>query len=180
AGLQLVGLSLRGRSDAEQYIASFAGDDRQIVDYLAAEVLDRQTEQTRRFLLRTSVLERLCGPLCDAVLDTQDSADVLLALERANLFLVALDARRTWYRYHHLFADLLRHELLLAEPGRVQELHRRACRWHVSNGLIAEAIRHATAAGDYAEAAELIAANWLTYVNAGQLDTVEAWTATLP
>jgi LuxR family maltose regulon positive regulatory protein len=180
AGLQLVGLSLRGRADPDEYIATFAGDDRQIVDYLATEVLDRQSPERRRFLLRTSILERVCGPLCDAVLDVQDSASTLVALERANLFLIALDGRRTWYRYHHLFADLLRHELLLTEPDRVQELHRRAREWHAEHGLIAEAIRHATAAGDYAEAAELIAANWLTYVNAGQLDTVEAWTAALP
>jgi LuxR family transcriptional regulator, maltose regulon positive regulatory protein len=180
AGLQLVGLSLWGRADPDEYIATFAGDDRQIVDYLAAEVLDRQPPERRSFLLRTSILERLCGPLCDAVLGAQDSAGTLVALERANLFLIALDGRRVWYRYHRLFADLLRHELLLTEPERVHELHRRARRWHEERGLIAEAIRHATAADDYAEAAELIAGHWLTYVNAGQLDTVEAWTAALP
>jgi LuxR family transcriptional regulator, maltose regulon positive regulatory protein len=190
AGLQLVGLSLRGRADRHAYIESFAGDDRQIVDYLAPEVLDRQSEATRRFLLRTSILERLCAGLCDAVVGVGvgvgigvgvgDSAGLLDALERANLFVVPLDARRIWYRYHHLFRDLLAHELQRSEPGAVTELHARACAWHVEKGLIPEAIRHATAAGEYAQAAELIAANWLTYVNQGELETVEAWTAALP
>jgi LuxR family maltose regulon positive regulatory protein len=180
AGLQLVGLSLRGRADRQQYINSFAGDDRQIVDYLAAEVLDRQAPQTRRFLLRTAILERLTSPLCDALLETGDSARTLLALERGNLFLLPLDDRRLWYRYHHLFRDLLQHELHLAEPELLRDLHQRACDWHAARGLIPEAIHHATAAGNFAQAAELIAANWLTYVNRGELETVEAWTAALP
>jgi ATP/maltotriose-dependent transcriptional regulator MalT len=180
AGLQLVGLSLRDRDDAEQYIASFAGDDRQIVDYLVAEVIDRQPPDTRRFLLRSSILERLCAAACDAVLERDDSRQALVALEHANLFVIPLDVQRIWYRYHHLFRDLLQHELHIAEPGAVRGLHERACRWHLEEGLIAEAIRHATAAGDYAQAAELIAANWLTYVNRGQLETVEAWTSALP
>jgi LuxR family maltose regulon positive regulatory protein len=180
AGLQLVGLSLAGRGDRADYIASFAGDDRQIVDYLAAEVLDRQTPETRRFLLRSAILERLCGPLCDEVAEAEDSARLLIALERANLFLVPLDGQRVWYRYHHLFRDLLLHELRLGEPGIVEELHRRACGWYAGAGFIPEAIAHATAAGHFAQAAELIAANWLTYVNRGQLETVEAWTRALP
>jgi LuxR family maltose regulon positive regulatory protein len=180
AGLQLVGLSLRGRTDRHAYIASFAGDDRQIVDYLAPEVLDRQSALMRRFLLRTSILERLSAGLCDAVVGTDDSAGVLVALERANLFLIPLDSRRIWYRYHHLFRDLLARELHRTDLEAVTKLHTRACEWHVEEGLIPEAIRHATAAGDYAQAAELIAANWLTYVNQGQLETVEAWTAALP
>jgi LuxR family maltose regulon positive regulatory protein len=180
AGLQLVGLSLRDREDADEYITSFTGDDRQIVDYLAAEVIDRQPGETREFLLRSSILERLCGPLCDAVLERQDSSRVLVALEHANLFLIPLDVQRVWYRYHHLFRDLLQHELAIAEPHALRELHQRACRWHVEEGLIAEAIGHATAAGEYPQAAELIASNWLTYVNRGQLETVEAWTGALP
>jgi LuxR family maltose regulon positive regulatory protein len=180
AGLQLVGLSLAGRPDRHQYIASFAGDDRQIVDYLAAEVLDHQAPERREFLLRTSILERLCGPLCDTVVGATDSARLLVELERANLFLMPLDARRAWYRYHHLFRELLEHELRLAHPELVRSLHARAGQWHAAEGLIPEAIRHATAAGHHAEAAELIAANWLTYVNRGELETVEAWAATLP
>jgi LuxR family maltose regulon positive regulatory protein len=180
AGLQLVGLSLGGRAERAQYIASFAGDDRQIVDYLAVEVLDRQSPERREFLLASSVLERICASLCDAVLGIRNSARVLADLERANLFLVPLDASRTWYRYHHLFRDLLQHELRLSHPELIGALHERACQWHAAEGLIPEAIRHATAAGDHAQAAELIAASWLTYVNRGQLETVDAWTATLP
>ena len=180
AGLQLVGLSLRGREDRGRYIASFAGDDRQIVDYLAAEVLDRQRPAVQDFLLRTSIVQRLTGPLCDALLGSTNSARQLVALERANLFTIPLDERRQWYRYHHLFGDLLAHELSLARPDAVAALHRRAYEWHLREGLVAEAIAHAIAAGDHHEAAELIAANWLDFVNRGELVTVEAWTWGLP
>ncbi len=180
AGLQLVGLSLRDREDREDYIASFAGDNRQIVDYLVAEVLGRQSPAVQDFLLRTSIAARLTGPLCDALLDRSGSARQLAELERANLFLVPLDERRQWYRYHHLFGDLLAHELSLALPGEVAPLHRRAYKWHLREGLVAEAIAHAIAAGDYHEAAGLIAANWLDFVNRGELATVEAWTRGLP
>jgi LuxR family transcriptional regulator, maltose regulon positive regulatory protein len=180
AGLQLVGLSLRGRENRERYIASFAGDDRQIVDYLMAEVLDRQTPGVREFLLRTSIAARLSGPLCDALLDRTDSARRLVELERANLFLISLDERRQWYRYHHLFGDLLVHELSLAMPDEVVPLHRRAYEWHLREGLMAEAITHAIAAGDHGQAAALIAASWLDFVNRGELATVESWTRALP
>ena len=180
AGLQLVGLSLRDCEDRGRYIASFAGDDRQIVDYLVAEVLGRQSPAVQDFLLRTSIVQRLTGPLCDALLDTTNSARQLAELERANLFLVPLDERRQWYRYHHLFGDLLAHELSLALPGEVTVLHRRAYEWKLGVGLGALAIALAIAAGDYHEAAELIAANWLDFVNGGELATVEAWTRGLP
>jgi LuxR family transcriptional regulator, maltose regulon positive regulatory protein len=180
AGLQLVGLSLRGREDRERYIAAFAGDDRQIVDYLVAEVLDRQRPEVHDFLLRTSIAARLSGPLCDALLESSDSGRRLAELERANLFLISLDERRQWYRYHHLFGDLLGHELSLALPDEVAPLHRRAYEWHLREGLVAEAIAHAIAAGDHREAAELIAASWLDFVNRGELATVEAWTRALP
>jgi len=180
AGLQLVGLSLRGRENRERYIASFAGDDRQIVDYLVAEVLDRQNPGVREFLLRTSIAARLTGPLCDALLDRTDSARRLVELERANLFLVSLDDRRQWYRYHHLFGDLLVHELALALPDEVVPLHRRAYEWHLREGMVAEAITHAIAAGEHNKAAELIAASWLDFVNRGELATVDAWTRALP
>jgi LuxR family transcriptional regulator, maltose regulon positive regulatory protein len=180
AGLQLVGLSLRGRENREGYIASFAGDDRQIVDYLMAEVLDRQTPGVREFLLRTSIAARLTGSLCDVLLDRTDSARRLVELERANLFLISLDERRQWYRYHHLFGDLLLHELSLAMPDEVVPLHRRAYEWHLREGLVAEAITHAIAAGDHRQAAELIAASWLDFVNRGELATVESWTRALP
>ncbi len=180
AGLQLVGLSLQGRQDRSAYIASFAGDDRQIVDYLVAEVLDRQTPETREFLLRTSILRRLSGPLCDALMDRADSARRLVELERANLFLVPLDGRRRWYRYHHLFGELLAQELALAHPHDIGALHRRAYEWYLEQGMVPDAISHAIAAGDHVDAAELIAANWLDFVNLGQFATIEAWTRTLP
>jgi LuxR family transcriptional regulator, maltose regulon positive regulatory protein len=180
AGLQLVGLSLRDREDRDRYIASFAGDDRHIVDYVVAEVLERQSPEVREFLLRTSIAERLTGPLCDVLLGRTDSARRLVQLERANLFLIPLDERRQWYRYHHLFGDLLAHELSLTRPGDVLPLHRMAYVWYLRQGLVPEAITHAIAAGDYSEAADLIASRWLDYVNRGELATVETWTRALP
>ena len=116
AGLVLAGLSLRGRPDPSGFIAAFSGDDRHVADYLVAEVLERQPEELKGFLLRTSVLERLSGPLCDAVLETQGSAELLRELEASNLFVVPLDDRRQWYRYHQLFAQLLRLQLGAREP----------------------------------------------------------------
>jgi anti-anti-sigma factor len=150
AGLVLAGLSLRGRQDPSGFVAAFSGGDRHVADYLAAEVLERQPAELRAFLLRTSVLERLSGPLCDAVLETQGSAELLGALEASNLFVVSLDDRRQWYRYHQLFADLLRLQLGAREPGLVPVLHRRAAAWHQAAGHIDEAIGHASAAGDLA------------------------------
>jgi LuxR family maltose regulon positive regulatory protein len=143
AGLQLAGCAVRGRADRSRYVSSFRGDDRQIAEYLEAEVLDRQGPDTRRFLARTSILERLCAPLCDAVLNARDSARTLMALDRANLFIVPLDGRRAWYRYHPLFRDLLERELRLAEPELIAGLHERACDWHTSHGLVPDADRHA-------------------------------------
>ena len=180
AGLQLAGLSLRGVADPARSIALFAGDHRQIVDYLASEVLARQSPEVRDFLVRTSILARLSGPLCDFVLQREGSAATLVELERANLFLVPLDESRDWYRYHHLFRDLLDRELTDAAPQDVAELHRRAWHWHEMAGLVPEAIHHAMAAGDHEQAAELIAANWLVFVNRGELETVAAWAGALP
>src|SRR5579863_9066362 len=154
AGLYLTGLSLRGRPEPSAFIQAFAGDDRQIVDYLLAEVLDGLPTEIRSFLLRTSVLDRLSGPLCDAVTGGSGSQRLLEEMERANLFLVRLDTRRRWYRYHQLFGELLRHELDRAEPGLAPVLHRRACAWHQAHGDLAEAIGHAISAGDLAEAQE--------------------------
>jgi LuxR family maltose regulon positive regulatory protein len=180
AGLVLAGLSLRGRQDSSGFIASFHGDNRHVADYLAAEVLERQPEELRTFLLRTSILERLSGPLCDDVLETQGSAGLLVELERSNLFLVPLDDRREWYRYHHLFAQLLRLELASREPGLMATLHRRAAAWHRRAGNLDEAIGHANAAGDFTQAAALIARHWLTYWRRGQRATVARWLDGLP
>jgi LuxR family maltose regulon positive regulatory protein len=180
AGLALAGLSLRGREDATSFVASFHGDNRHVADYLSAEVLARQPEAVRTFLLRTSVLERLSGPLCDAVLQTEGSARLLDELERCNLFLVPLDDRREWYRYHSLFARLLRLELGRRDPGRVPALHGRAAAWHRDAGNVGAAIRHATAAGEFAQAGALIARHWLGYWRNGRRATVAHWLHGLP
>ncbi len=156
AALQLAALSIQGREDVAGFIAGFAGDDRYIVDYLVEEVLHRQPEHVRSFLLQTSVLDRLSGPLCDAVIGEDGGNAMLEALDRANLFLVPLDDRRRWYRYHQLFADVLRARLLDEEPGRAQVLHRRASGWYEENGERSEAIDHAFAAEDFERAADLV------------------------
>jgi len=156
AALQLAALSLQGRDDPAGFIADFAGDDRFILDYLVGEVLDRQSEEVRRFLLDTSILSRLTGDLCDAVTDGTGGRRTLEALERSNLFLVPLDDRRTWYRYHHLFAEVLRARLLDEDPARVPVLHGRASAWYDAHGDPADAIAHALAGEDVEAAARLI------------------------
>jgi LuxR family maltose regulon positive regulatory protein len=180
AGLVLAGLSLHGRRDTDAFIASFQGDNRHIADYLTAEVLDRQPEEIQTFLLRTSVLERLSGPLCDAVLETEGSTEILAELERSNLFLLPLDDRREWYRYHQLFAQLLRLELAQRDSALIPVLHRRAAAWHRQAGNVEEAIHHASAAGELTEAAALIAAHWLAYWLGGRRATVARWLDGLP
>ncbi len=180
AGLHLAALSLVGRRDAAAFIRTFAGDNRHIVDYLMAEVLDNQPAQMRTFLLRTSVLGRLSGALCDAMLQTSGSASILERIERENLFVVPLDMSRRWYRYHHLFGELLRAELQRSEPDLVAGLHRRAAAWFEAEGLVDEAVRHLAAAGDFAESADLIAADWVNEFNGGGLSTVSGWLDLLP
>jgi LuxR family maltose regulon positive regulatory protein len=180
AALYLAALSLRGRTDKAALVERFAGDDRYIVDYLTTEVLARQPAELRTFLLRTSVLDRFCGRLCDAVAERSGSAALLEDLEHANLLLVPLDTRREWYRYHHLFGDLLRHELQATDPGRVPELHRRASTWCRDAGLVVEAADHAIAAGDVEAAAELVGAHYGFFVAEGQLATVLRWLDAIP
>jgi LuxR family maltose regulon positive regulatory protein len=156
AALQLAALSMQGRADVSDFIKGFAGDDRYIVDYLAEEVLQRQPPRTRDFLLRTSILDRLTAPLVDAVTGADDGRATLDALDRGNLFLIPLDDRRRWYRYHHLFADVLRARLADEQPGIVADLHRRASEWFAANAEPAEAVEHALASGDAERAADLI------------------------
>jgi LuxR family maltose regulon positive regulatory protein len=156
AALQLAALSMQGRDDVAGFIAGFAGDDRYIVDYLVDEVLARQSAEVRGFLVETSVLDRLSGPLCDAVTGRPGGKAMLESLDRANLFLVPLDDSRRWYRYHHLFADVLRTHLLDEHPDGVAALHRRASRWYERHGEPSQAIRHALAAGDVERAAALV------------------------
>lgn len=175
AGLYLAGLSLAGHSDAEAFIQTFAGDNRHIVDYLIAEVLDSQPPHIRDFLMRTSLLAELSGALCDAVLQTSGSASMLQTIERDNLFLLPLDVSRRRYRYHQLFADVLRTELHRSGQDLVVSLHERAAAWFAGEGLIDEAIHHLVAAGDMQHAAELTAASWASVVNRGRLSTVSGW-----
>jgi LuxR family transcriptional regulator, maltose regulon positive regulatory protein len=180
AGLDLAGLSLRGRQDPSAFIAAFHGDNRHVADFLAADVLARQPSQITTFLLRTSVLRRLSGALCDAMLETKGSSGRLEELERSNLFLVPLDDRREWYRYQQLFGELLRLELASREPGLVPVLHRRAAAWYRAAGDADEAIYHATAAGEFGEAGEFIASHWLAYWRRGRRATVARWLEGLP
>jgi LuxR family maltose regulon positive regulatory protein len=179
AGLQLAALSARTLENRHAFARDFAGSDRLLGDYLR-EVLADQGESLRDFLLQTSVLERLSAPLCNAVTGRGDAAAQLDAVERANLFLVSLDNRREWHRYHHLFRELLQHELNRAAPELAPELHRRASAWHREHGNADEAIAHATAAGDYGDAGELIARHWRPVWSQGQFETVVRWLDALP
>ena len=194
AGLQLAGLALRGRPDPAPFVAAFAGGNRLVADYLTAEVLDRQPASTRRFLLTTGVLDRLCAPLCDALLASEaDSADTippakgdsqsfLEELERTNLFLVPLDDERVWYRYHHLFADALRARLAReAGPGAAAAIHQRASAWFGQEGLLPEAIHHALAGGATEAAAGWIEALTSTLFSRSAIHrSLEQWLASLP
>ena len=180
AGLYLAVLSMRGREDASTFVASFTGSDRRVVDYLAAEVLGEQGDAELDFLLHTSVLDRFCAPLCDAVTGARDGRAMLDWIERVNYFLIPLDPRHEWYRYHHLFGELLRHELERREPRRAAALHDRAGRWFLDAGMVSEAIGHLMAAGELDAASELIDNHWLAFTNAGQRKTVARWMDQLP
>ena len=180
AGLQLAALSLRGHADVAGFVAAFTGSHRYVLDYLAEEVLERQSEQVRTFLLETSVLDRLSGPLCDAVGDRAGSQALLEQVERAGLFLAPLDEVRGWWRYHQLFADLLRVRLE-QEPGRAARLHHNAAAWFSEQGAAGDAIRHAVAAGDMLWAARLIEQYFDEFFyRHGEGSTVRRWLATLP
>ncbi len=181
AGLQLAALSLQGREDIPSFIQAFTGSHRFVLDYLAEEVLHRQPEPVRSFLLQTALLDRLCAPLCNAVTGREDGKDMLHVLERSNLFLIPLDDQRQWYRYHRLFAEVLQAHLMEAQPDRVASLHGRASAWYERNGLRSDAIRHALAAKDFERAAGLIelawpAAEWGSMQQAAWL----AWVKALP
>jgi LuxR family maltose regulon positive regulatory protein len=180
AALQLAALSMQGRDDVAEFIAGFAGDDRYIVDYLAEEVLARQPEHVRRFLLQTSILSRLSGSLCDAVTGQDGGKVRLAALERGNLFLVPLDDRRRWYRYHQLFADVLQAHLRDEQPDAVADLHRRASAWFERNGEPPEAIRHAMAGEDHERAADLVELAIPALRRNRQETTLRRWLEALP
>jgi LuxR family maltose regulon positive regulatory protein len=180
AGLQLAALSLQGHLDIDAFVHSFSGSHRHVLDYLTEEVLDRQPEPLVGFLLETSVLERLCGPLCDAVTGRVDSQRLLEQAERANLFLVPLDEVRGWWRYHHLFADLLRARLQQERPERVAELHRAAAAWCERHGLGDDAIRHALAANDPQWVLRVVEQHVTAAMARSEGATLARWLAALP
>ncbi len=181
AGLQLAALSMQGREDIASFIQAFTGSHRFVLDYLVEEVLQHQSEHIRSFLLQTAILDRLCAPLCNAVTDREDGKEMLDILERSNLFLIPLDDKRQWYRYHHLFAEVLQAHLMEAQPDRVATLHGQASAWYERNGLRSDAIRHALAAKDFERAAGLIELAWpATEDYSIQPATWLGWVKTLP
>ena len=180
AGLRLAALSLAGHPDPEQFVAEFSGSDRTVAEYLLAEMLDRQPLEVQDLLLRTSLLDRVNGELADLLTGRPGSEQVLLALQDANAFVESLDLGRTWFRYHHLFADLLRLELRRTLPAEIPALHRRAAGWFSRNGQAAEAIRHTQAAGDWPEAARLLADHSFSLTLDGQAQTMQALVRAFP
>lgn len=191
AGLQLIALSLQGREDIPEFIASFTGSHRFVMDFLTEEIYQRQPPDLQEFLLKTSVLERLCGPLCDAVLGRDaiqperierepHSQEVLESLERANLFLVPLDDVRKWYRYHHLFANVLRQQLRRTWPEAIPGLRRRASAWCAANGQIDEAVNHAVAGDDLEAAVLLLELHSQELLHRGDIRTLQGWLDKLP
>ncbi len=189
AGLQLAAISMQGHQDVSGFIKSFTGTHRFVLDYLLEEVLGHQSERVQKFLLHTSILDRMCGPLCDAVLlDSPGSGQATLEyLERANMFIVPLDNERRWYRYHHLFADLLQQRLhqasnstLASEVGNATELHSRASAWYESQGLEIEAFHHATAANDIERAERIIEGKGVPLHFRGAGASVLIWLKSLP
>jgi LuxR family maltose regulon positive regulatory protein len=181
-GLQLAALSLQGRDEQakRRFVSAFTGSQRYILDYLVEEVLHRQPERTQAFLLQTSILEYLSGPLCDALTGRADGQAMLEDLERANLFLIPLDEERRWYRYHQLFAEVLRLRLQHAEPERVPELHRKAASWYEAHRLIDDAMHHALVEGDAAWIARLIEQYVEEILSRGEGETLRRWLAAVP
>jgi LuxR family maltose regulon positive regulatory protein len=180
AGLQLAALSIKDHADRAGFIATFTGSHRFVIDYLVEEVLNRQTESVREFLLCTSILERLCAPLGNALTNIESGQATLEYLEHGNLFLIPLDNERRWYRYHHLFAEVLRHRLQEEQPDRVAKLHRRASGWYAGEGLVDEAVNHALAGRDFEEAARLIEAVAGGMLRRGSSVSLKRWLDAMP
>jgi LuxR family maltose regulon positive regulatory protein len=180
AGLRLAAISLADHPDPERFVAEFSGSDRTVAEYLIAEMLERQPEDVQQLLLRTSLLDRVNGELADLLTGRPGSERILLALEDANAFVISLDPERAWFRYHHLFGDLLRLELRRALPEEVPVLHRRAAEWFIQHGQVVDAIRHTQAAGDWPGAARLLADYSFSLTLDGQLQTVETLLQAFP
>jgi LuxR family maltose regulon positive regulatory protein len=180
AGLRLAVISLTGHPDPERFVAEFSGTDRTVAEYLLAEMLERQPEEVQQLLLRTSLLDRVNGELADLLTGRAGSERILLDLEDANAFVVSLDPERTWFRYHHLFADLLRLELRRTRPEELPGLHRRAAAWFLRHGAVVDAIRHTQAAGDWSAAARLLADHSFGLTMDGHAQTIEALLSAFP
>ncbi len=181
AGLQLAALSLSGRADKEQMIASFSGSHRYLVEYLMEEVVNRQPPEVQAFLHATSILERMCAPLCDAVLGTaSQSESILRQLEQTNLFVVALDDQQNWYRYHHLFRDFLQTRLNKTRPEAASALHRTACEWLAAHAYLREAAQHAFLVGDWEYAAAFAEQHGFTLIIHSDIATIYEWSAVIP
>lgn len=180
AGLQLAALSVRGQQDVGAFVAAFTGSHRFVVDYLAEEILNRQTETVQNFLVQTSILERFNASLCQAVLQIDTAPALLQELERANLFLIPLDSAGEWYRYHQLFADAMASRLRQTQPGRMSELHSRASAWFEQNHFVAEAITHALAANDFQRAADILEPRARDFSRRGEHETIGGWLDQLP
>src|SRR5512147_331904 len=180
AGLQLAALSLKESADKAKFVEAFRGTHRHVLDYLIEEVLKSQTEDIKEFLRRTSILDQLSPSLCEAVTGQKASGKYLQFLESNNLFLIALDEERTWYRFHALFVELLKNQLLQAEPERVDELHERAADWYVKNGFIQKAVEHAFQASNLNKAFTLIERHTITMLYQGEVHTVVGWFDRLP
>jgi LuxR family maltose regulon positive regulatory protein len=180
AGLRLAVISLAGHPDPERFVAEFSGSDRTVAEYLIAEMLERQPEEVQHLLLRTSLLDRVNGELADLLTGRSGSERILLELEDANAFVVSLDGERTWFRYHHLFGDLLRLELRRTLPEQVPALHRRAAEWFIRHGEVVDAIRHTQAVGDWPGAARLLADHSFSLTLDGQAQTIEALLRAFP
>jgi LuxR family transcriptional regulator, maltose regulon positive regulatory protein len=180
AGLRLAAISLAGHPDPERFVTEFSGSDRTVAEYLLAEMLDRQPPDVQDLLLRTSLLDRVNGELADLLTGRPGSERILLSLEDANAFVESTDPERTWFRYHHLFADFLRLELRRRLPGQVPVLHRRAAEWFIRHGQVAEAVRHTQAAGDWADAARLLADQSFSLTLDGQAQTMQALLRAFP
>jgi LuxR family maltose regulon positive regulatory protein len=180
AGLRLAAISLAGHPDPERFVAEFSGSERTVAEYLIAEMLERQPDEVKDLLLRTSLLDRVNGELADLLTGRPGSERILLALEDANAFVVSLDPERTWFRYHHLFGDLLRLELRRALPGEVPALHRRAAEWFIQHGQVADGVRHAQAAGDWPGAARLLADYSFSLTLDGQAQTIQTLLRAFP
>ena len=180
AGLQLAALSMQGRTDPQAFIQSFTGSQQFVLEYLVDEVLQRQPETLQQFLLETSILQRLCAPLCDAVMESTESSAALAELQRRNLFIIPLDGERTWFRYHHLFAEFLKSHLKRSRADALPGLHRRAAEWCQTHDYPEEALQHAFAIPDYRYVSRLVVDNWRRVYHTGRLDTAVRWLEALP